>query len=680
MATSERASAAVRTNPFNVTKAVDFSDEEIMSTWVDFRAEGGFVALANPRSPMPRILLGGKGGGRTHLMRYFSQPVQELRHAGEAPDAVLNEGYFGIYLRCSGLNAGRFGGKGVSDDVWAGVFAYYMDLWLAQLALATCARVSASLEEFREVESSLCADIVGLFDTYELSPPATTAELIDQLHAIQRDLDFAINNAALARELSIVIRASRGRLPLGVPQVVAQHMPRFASVTWLYLIDELENLTLAQQRYVQTLIREKESPASFMLGTRLYGLRTFTTYSADEENKEGSEYETFHLDRFYIQRFSQFRQFCNDLVAQRLIEGGFADPPREAVVRRLPEYFFNYPSASLGEPETEFVLATGNGERKYFAKLAQQLDQHRPLGTDALGVSGIIEALRNPQYPLLEKLNVFLVYQAWAARRDIAEAADHIGEQSRKVSSGEEDRAYQQALTHHRSDLLAQLLQEYDQRQRYLGPDVFVRMAGGLPRNLLIILKAIYRWALFNGESAFATDQITERSQRQGVLDAANWFFEDATVVGAHGQDIQGALNRVSNLFRALRFSDKPPEVSLSTFSVDLSSLTTRAQETIGRAGAWSLLLPVPTGQKDRNTRGLTDKLQVNPMLCPRWDLPLARRGTIALSPAEANAIFDPVRIEAYEAVVRARVARATVPFSKPDHPAVAQESLPGEY
>src|SRR3546814_449440 len=66
-------------NPFNITKAVDFSDQQVLDTWVDLPTAGGFFELADPTSPMPLLLLGGKGSGRTHLMRYFSYRSEERR-------------------------------------------------------------------------------------------------------------------------------------------------------------------------------------------------------------------------------------------------------------------------------------------------------------------------------------------------------------------------------------------------------------------------------------------------------------------------------------------------------------------------------------------------------------------------------------------------------------------------
>ena len=47
---------AHRSNPFQVTKAVDFSDEEIVRTWVDLPGSS-FYSLANPSSRMPLLLL-----------------------------------------------------------------------------------------------------------------------------------------------------------------------------------------------------------------------------------------------------------------------------------------------------------------------------------------------------------------------------------------------------------------------------------------------------------------------------------------------------------------------------------------------------------------------------------------------------------------------------------------------
>ena len=78
-------------NPFNITKAVDFTDQEINDYWIDIPESGGFQQLVKPTSPMPMFILGGKGSGKTHLMRYFSYPLQKIRHAGRVHRDVQDE-------------------------------------------------------------------------------------------------------------------------------------------------------------------------------------------------------------------------------------------------------------------------------------------------------------------------------------------------------------------------------------------------------------------------------------------------------------------------------------------------------------------------------------------------------------------------------------------------------------
>src|SRR5690349_18822686 len=123
-------------NPFSITKAVDLNDDQILQFWVRTPGTGDDATdLVRPTSPMPMFLLGGKGSGKTHLMRYHSFELQSLRFREMGLDlraGVQFDRYIGMYVRCSGLNSGRFSGKRQSDDLWREMFAYYVELWLAQ--------------------------------------------------------------------------------------------------------------------------------------------------------------------------------------------------------------------------------------------------------------------------------------------------------------------------------------------------------------------------------------------------------------------------------------------------------------------------------------------------------------------------------------------------------------------
>src|ERR1035438_5175411 len=147
--------------PFDVTKAVDLTDAQIATTWVDLK-NGGFSELVDPRMPMPLVLLGGKGSGRTHLMRHYSYQLQKLR-AGEQDvvQSLRQEGYLGIYVLCESLEAGRFEGKGQTPEAWSALFSYYMDLWLAQVALMTIGDAFGGKNELGTAEATIAKDVTA---------------------------------------------------------------------------------------------------------------------------------------------------------------------------------------------------------------------------------------------------------------------------------------------------------------------------------------------------------------------------------------------------------------------------------------------------------------------------------------------------------------------------------------
>ena len=111
-------------NPFSITKATDFSDSEINEYWVNVNHDHNIL---NPNELLPKYILGGKGCGKTHLLRYFSYPLQKIRK--NTLSAIIHDDkYIGIYSVLDGINSSRFKGKGVDDEQWKSAYEYYFEL------------------------------------------------------------------------------------------------------------------------------------------------------------------------------------------------------------------------------------------------------------------------------------------------------------------------------------------------------------------------------------------------------------------------------------------------------------------------------------------------------------------------------------------------------------------------
>ena len=71
----------MKLNPFKVIKATNLQDDNIVKYWVDiFNSEteqNSFLKLLAPEVATPMIILGGKGSGKTHILRYYSYLAQK---------------------------------------------------------------------------------------------------------------------------------------------------------------------------------------------------------------------------------------------------------------------------------------------------------------------------------------------------------------------------------------------------------------------------------------------------------------------------------------------------------------------------------------------------------------------------------------------------------------------------
>lgn len=655
-------------NPFNVTKSVDLTDEEIHTYWVDFSGKEGFVDLVKPKSPMPMFILGSKGSGKTHVMRYMSYPLQRIRYGSDILSKLEEDGYVGLYMRCSGLNSARFQGKGQTDDAWDAVFAFQFEIWLGQIVLETAINLLQHDKDTQnEFDKEACKKILDLFDVHPNRTPTNLSELLVHLRESQRAVDVIVNNAAISQELPVKITLTPGRLLFGIPKVLSEIIPCFKNVNFLYLVDEFENLTVSQQRHLNTLIRERENPCSFRIGARLYGIRTFVTNNADELNKEDSEYEVLELDKMLRKNFKDYKTFATKLVLDRLKKQDYLknDSNKNSVF--LDQAFEVFDTSGLMESSLSFINNKySNRERPYFQKLRDYLNKNLDLvpGIDSPSdVEKVIHKLSFPDFPILEKMNIFILYQKWKSGSDLLITADSIRDSCKHFAKSQDSNSeYGRKYQHFRLDLLAQLLRECDQKQVYTGANTFIDMSWGIPRNLLVLFKNIFSWATFKGESPFTGGKTSISAQTEGVSEAANWFYRDARTKGEDGKAVQDSVERLGTLFRAIRYSPKPSECELTTFSYDTTTVSDEANHIIDIATKWSLLIDIGN-QFDRNSDRVDRKLQINRMIVPRWGLSLSSRGAIALTDKEINIIFSFKGSESFNDLLKTRVERMTPPL-----------------
>lgn len=651
----------MKINPFNITKAVDYSDEQIDSYWVDF-ADGGFAEEVKPTSPMPMLILGGKGSGKTHIMRYFSYELQKMRNKKNLKEGFYRDGYIGIYMRCSGLNSNRFRRKGQSDEGWSSIFSYYTELWLSQLVLSILIELKENELILEEEHGVICEEIFNLFDAkLDKREFSSFESILKYLKVLQKEVDYHINNISLnGEDLSgIKIVCTSGKLIFGIPKIIESRISFLKGAQFLYLIDEFENLTIDQQKYINTLLREKESPSSFRIGGRLYGIRTYSTFSAEEDNKVGSEFELFNIDKVFREREEDYKKWVKTVCVKKLVNSDYAASIDKNSLQFIDKYFKGFFVEELND---SLRSKKDKNSRVYFNELKRELSDSSILPDQ---ISKIIDNLSFEENRLLERTNVFLFYRKWKERKsDLISASILIQKDCLSYDKNKSKQTLHfNALDKFKNDLVDWLCRESNEPTPYFGLDNFIKMSAGIPRHLLIILKHIFRWSNFNGENPFVGQNvISSNSQRKGLNDAASWFLDDAAIPGGNGENLESSIRKLGNYLKAIRFSKTPPECSLSSFRINKVELDEEVRNILDFMEQYSYIVKVAE-RRDKNTDRKDMVYQINGLIAPYFELSIHRRGVISINGDDAKIIFLPENERKYKNLLNTTNAKYNPPF-----------------
>ncbi|WP_445169279.1 ORC-CDC6 family AAA ATPase [Mycolicibacterium sp. Dal123E01] len=656
-------------NPFEITKAVDFTDDQIRDTFVEY-PDVGYDSFASPVTPMSKFLVGGKGGGRTHLMRHYSYTLRRT-DSDRILDKVASDGYLGIYFRCSGLNSSRFRGKHISRETWSATFNFYLDVWLTENLL----NILVDIEDIDKAwdaksQSDFVKEVLNVVSAgngpgLAILNSTTVAELRDSIAHFRKVMDRSINNVALRGALEVEVISNPGSLIFATTMAAKTWLSGLSEVFFTFLIDEFENLSLDQQMYVNTLIREKTLPTTFVIGSRRWGVKTHLTYSAEEENKTGSEYEWIELENKYRDT-GTFDRFCFNLTKKRLAQAGFSEFAHEDQLRSI---FSNQEAQSHDRLGDDLALSLLGGEdssqRKHLLRLHENvLRATRNNGT----ADSIVSIISRPQSPMSEKLAIHKFYQSWSSKHSLdVGMAEHAAGEIDSLRDGTGSANLDYYLNLWKNDLLAQVYLSCDRRSPYVGIDRFIEMSGFLPRSFLMTMKYVTQAALVRGQTPFANaERISSEAQMAGVLEASRWFLRDSLPTETLGPECESAIRRLGTLFNRARYSDKPVEVSCVAFSTDLHGVSGTVRTVIETCVSHSLLVEVLSGRKTRNKGSVWRKYQLHPMLAPLYALPTGRRGEMQLSAEEVHAIFDSEMSDvAYSAAMRRRLNGMNAPFSE---------------
>lgn len=659
-----------RHNPFALVKASDFSDAQIHDLWVELGAPM-INKIIEPHLRTSKYILGGKGTGKTHLLRYHSYQVARLRYSTESGlDMVARQKYLGIFIRAANVDPGRFEPDPADIAKWQRLFGVYLELWLAERLLEALTDIQATSQtaEFNDqaVLEVLTRSLHGAVgDTFD-----SLTQFADWLQRERRNIDHAVDNAAFSGVLDVRVSFSIGGLCAPLGRALRKWHPALSAVSLIFMIDEIENFSAFQQEVLNSLIRYAEGVITFRVSGRLYSVKTTATMAKGEENREGAEFKTTTLDDL-LRGYQDYGNFAKAFVKRRLSVANLGGRSERPGLFDPTEHLEDVDSSAFYEKAIDSLgieSASHDLSRRLIAALSSAGVRLKLNEEDARAVSNLLI----PGLPvLLQRLNVLLFCKKYrragtelVIAQELRKAAEELFACQGKGIRGTYATAYQ----HYSKDLFAQVCRESKVGGPiYAGFETFVKMSSGNPRNLLIVLGRMHEMVAFREMSFDNGQKLTVRMQTEAAIEAARFLLESDTNYGGMAEQAREAITKLAEILRTARFAMCIPEVSPLAVSFAIEELDDNSRVTLNSALNYSLLFEVPSGRSDRNSQKVLKKVQINPLLSPKWGLSTSRRGDLSLGKDLCGAIFGSGRNSEFDVLLKRMDSRWNNPFKKPE-------------
>jgi len=647
-----------RINPFSVVKANEFSYEQILEYWVDFGEieEGGYISSLNPKELMPKYVLGSKGCGKTHILKYYSFDARLLYYKNNIKELLKKDGYIASYWRLDGLSSTRFNKESKDIAEWKELFGYYFEIHQVIIALKLYQRITEALKTPR----SVIEDIVhGVTEQVGITlKNQTIDEFVSFLTEKRVDIDKEIIDFAFTKKIhwdSIKPIFPFGSLIFEIPHVFSDNIKELKNVNYVFVLDELEKLRVDwQKEALNTLVFEKKNNCTFWVGARKNGYTTRNTLSG-EPLHDGHEFASVDLDIILRQDEKAFRKFAVNLFKRRL------------EICELPAI----------EPEALFEnyndkLFLDSLSKKDLAHWKKLRSRFKTIGVNEQQSEKLIDALQYhvQNNPLEQKLKLYLFYIEWAKHKNdvtietLYEAAKNINCQYETyISVG--DSRIKEIYKKFRQDFISQLAEENNEDLfQYTGFRNLVLISDCNPRVYLTLLKQIIDDSFFRGVHPFEEgNTVSLRSQYVGINVTAKWFLNDIEVYGQAKEDLELAMNNLLNYFFVNRYCDKPTETSLCAFYFRKEAGQEKINEILRLAVNESFLIEIDNGRKDKTLSVPQQTYQINSLVATLYNLSTARRGVNSIRSKMLKAIFDSEHFHEFNSVLTSYRSSLNAPF-----------------
>jgi hypothetical protein len=623
-------------DPIHAVLSKNRAEEIGHDVWEQFVIPPFFDNLEIFSTRKPKIIIAGRGCGKTMLLRYLSHQSAFSPRRPHIPDEAYS--HIGLYWRADTQFTNAMTKRSIPDDVWQSAFNHLLALVLGEQLLESLRSIAlsrATAINQADLESLTFDSLAGAYEEF----PHRYVDLRKELRRQLLRFQAWVNDARKQSEPTFL---PGHHFLIALVSAVREAVPSLAEAIYAVYIDEYENLLPYQKETIHTALKHSEAAHGliFNLAAKrnvMEGRRTTGT-----ESLANIHDWRYHDIEHYL-RDAGFELFAAEIIFLKLALVRVEDVPIDVPMLRDPNRLSerrtaDYVSRVLATVERMFPHLTEEGladevfrEDALLNRLKRRIQRalvHR--GSNAKPALFLAEDQRKAA----------IIMPALLSRQSLT--VDEILTELSALRAGVPNKFSSQADWVH-NNFIGSLLQLYDPYSRacpfYAGFARFCEMSEGSIRHILELCHQSIQQARRDGQ--YVELLTTPMQQASAARLASALFLNEVRKFGPFGNQLYNFVLRLGSVFALAQERDtqSEPEVSHFALSGGDSELDPTAARFIDEAIKWSVLFEEKATKRKDPLDLEGSEYVLNPIYAPYFHISYRKRRRLDLTAAEFRAL-----------------------------------------
>lgn len=611
-------------NVLSKNRTEEYGDD----VWEDFVIPSFYEKLRDLEyARKPRVIIGGRGCGKTMLLRYLSHQSTFSKKRSTIPNSEIE--HIGLYWRVDTQFCSAMHQRGIDEDEWSSAFQHFVAIEL-------------SIELFKSLQSistsSCClfteADLKKIsfheINVYDNDLPTDFDSLYKILKRKVKEFEIWLNNI---KKLEPPLFYPGIKFILTLIEIVKSYSADISPAKFFVYLDEFENLKDFQKKVVNTWLKHSKEPLIFNLAMKKNSFEVRET-TGPESLSHIHDYREHDLEQYLIN--DRFEVFASEILFLQLSKiKGFASPIDVSKLRS-PEFL----KTRKSKPYTKKILEAANSilpglsvkelaaivlsDRTMRSTLERKISDGIKFKRSGFKVENFI----SESYPEASIVNSALLFRTRFT-------VEEIFLEFNKLLENKENR-YTNKTNWVHNNVIACIIALYIPFSRpcpfYSGVSTFCQLAKGNIRHFLELChKSLNKIDLDVEPSCLF---VSPEHQAEAAKETSTSLLSEIKSFGKYGNKLHTFVYRLGHIFLLAHQQPSQSEPERSHFSIirGLVPLTDEDQYFLNEAVKWSVLIEDRNTKKKNETDIETKEYLLNPIYAPYFYISYRKKRRLELS------------------------------------------------